>query len=196
MEKWGAFVETVKHSYRRDTWVDQPHHIEVWSEKATVLSTMRPITQEFGIMLRVCRGFGSVGMESQIGYLFEGVEQPVTVFYLGDHDPSGHCIEHDIHARAQTASGRDFEMVRLAIHSGDIAAFDLPPQKIKATDSRARGFERQFGSKAPTVELDALPVEELRRRVQEAIENLIDWDKWEPAGGNTERRTRQHRGVR
>jgi hypothetical protein len=31
---------------------------------------------------------------------------------------------------------------------------------------------------APTVELDALPVDELRRRVSDAIERLIDFDAW------------------
>jgi hypothetical protein len=92
---------------------------------------MRPITERFGVMLRACRGFGSTGMESQIGSLFEGVDKPIAVFCLGDHDPSGHDIERDIHERAQRASGKEFEMVRLAIHSEDIKIYDLPPQRIK-----------------------------------------------------------------
>ena len=50
--------------------------------------------------------------------------------------------------------------------------------RLKETDKRAAGFKRRFGAKAPTVELDALPVEELRRRVREAIEGLIDWEPW------------------
>ena len=74
---------------------------------------------------------------------------------------------------------KDFELIRLAIHPEDIRAFNLPPQKIKATDSRARGFEKRFGKKAPTVELDALPVEELRQRVRNAIEGLIDFEPWD-----------------
>ena len=173
-----GYMEAVKTSYRRDSWVDQPHYCEVWSEKATVLGSLRPITQEYGVMLRACRGFGSTGMESVIGDLFEDTDKPITVFYLGDHDPSGIDIQRDIHMRAQAASGNDFGLVRLAIHADDIAAFNLPPQKIKATDSRARGFEKRFGLRAPTIELDALPVEELRRRVQTAIRLLIDFDSW------------------
>jgi hypothetical protein len=69
-------------------------------------------------------------------------------------------------------------MIRLAIHPSDIKAFKLPPQKIKATDSRAAGFKQKFGNKAPTVELDALPVDELRHRVRNAIEGLIDFESW------------------
>jgi hypothetical protein len=45
--------------------------IDQWSEKATVLGSMLPITQELGVMLRECRGFGSTGMESQADDLFE-----------------------------------------------------------------------------------------------------------------------------
>jgi hypothetical protein len=173
-----GYMETVRRSYRRDNWQDQPNHCEVWSEKATLLGSLRPITEEYGVRLRVCHGFGSTGQESQIGDVFEGIDKPITVFYVGDHDPSGRDIQRDIHKRAQLASGRDFEMVKLAIHPADIRTFNLPPQKIKLTDSRARGFQKQFGKKAPTVELDALPVEELRRRVTEAVKNLIDFDLW------------------
>jgi hypothetical protein len=172
-------MDTVKRAYRRNNWQDQPNYCEVWSEKATVLGSLRPITQEFGVMLRACRGFGSTGMESVVGDLFEGIDKPITVFYLGDHDPSGHDIERDIHHRAQTASGKEFAMVRLAIHPADIKEFNLPPQRIKATDSRAAGFKRRFGAKAATVELDALPVAELRQRVREAIEGQIDFDLWD-----------------
>jgi hypothetical protein len=108
-------------------------------------------------------------MESQVGMLFLEIRQNITVFFLGDHDPSGHVIDHNTHRRAQAASGVDFRMVRLiAIHDEDIAAFRLPPKSIKTTDSRAASFRRRFGDNAATVELDALPVAELRRRVNPA----------------------------
>jgi hypothetical protein len=174
-----AYVETVKRAYRRDNWQDQPNYCEVWSEKGTILGATRPIADKWGVTLRVCHGFGSTGMEGQVGTLFEDIDKLITVFYLGDHDPSGHVIEQDIHKRAQRASGKDFAMVRLAIHREDIARFKLPPQKIKATDSRAASFVKRFGENAATVELDALPVAELRRRVEEAVSALVDYEQWE-----------------
>jgi hypothetical protein len=168
----------VKQAYRRDNWQTQPHYCEVWSEKATVLGSLRPLANEFGVTLRNCKGHASTGMESRIGEDFELIRKPITVFFMSDHDPSGRDIERDIYERAQQASGKQFEMIRLAIHPEDIKAFNLPPQRIKATDSRARGFKQQFGAEAATVELDALPVEELRRRVGTAIEVLIDFELW------------------
>jgi hypothetical protein len=175
------YVETVKHAYRRDNWQDQPNYCEVWSEKATILGSIRPVADELGITLRVCHGFGSTGMESQIGEFFEDLDKPITVFFLGDHDPSGRVIEEDMHRRAQTAAGVRFRMQRLAIHAADIRLFNLPPQRIKATDSRAARFRKRFGNDAATVELDALPADELRRRVHNAVHCLIDVERWERA---------------
>lgn len=177
-EDAAAYIETVKRCYRRDNWQDQLHHVEVWSEKATILGSVRPIAKEWGVTLRVCHGFASAGMEQDIGEFFEGIGKPITIFYLGDHDPSGHVIEQDLHQRVERASGRGFNMVRLAIHASDITTFNLPPQKIKATDSRAAGFQRRFGSTAPTVELDALPAAELRSRIAKAVTTLIDFETW------------------
>jgi hypothetical protein len=62
------------------------------------------------VTLRSCKGFGSTGMESQIGNLFEGINKPITIYFLGDHDPSGRVIEMDIHQRAQAASGKEFAL--------------------------------------------------------------------------------------
>jgi hypothetical protein len=173
-----GYLDTVKESYRRDNWQTQPHYVEVWSEKGTVLGSLRPLAKELGVTLRFCKGYGSMGMESRIGENFELIVKPITVFFLGDHDPSGQDLERDINKRARKASGKNFTMERLAIHPEDLRLFNLPPQKIKDKDSRAAGFKRKFGDKAPTVELDALPVDELRRRVREAIEGLIEWNSW------------------
>jgi hypothetical protein len=173
-----AYVDTVKRSYRRDNWQDQPRYCEVWSEKATIFGSIRPVAEELGITLRVLHGFGSTGMESQIGKHFENMKQDITVFYLGDHDPSGRVIPKDLHQRAQKAAGREFRMERLAIHPEDIRRFNPPPQIIKDRDANAAQFREVYGHNAPTVELDALPADELRRRVQRAVRGLIDWETW------------------
>jgi hypothetical protein len=177
-EDAAQYVEAVKRSYRRDNWQTQPHYVEVWSEKGTVLGSIRPVADELGITVRVAHGFASAGMEGQVGNLFEDIDKEITVFYIGDHDPSGHVIEQDIHRRAQIACGKEFDMIRLAIHADDIKRFKLPPQRIKESDSRSRGFKQRFGARAATVELDALPVNELRRRVRDSVIELIDRDLW------------------
>lgn len=172
------FIEAFRETYRRDFWQDQDRYVELWGEKGTVLGTLRPIASQWGLMLRVCRGFGSAAMEDQIGRLFEGIDKPITVLYVGDFDASGVLIERDMQRRVQAASGADFEMVRLAIHGEDIARFDLPPQQIKDADSRAASFRKRYGESAATVELEALPIQELKRRIEQAVGGLIDFDRW------------------
>jgi len=97
---WGdaaGYIETLRRDYRRDLWQDQPSHVEVWSEKATVLGSLRPIAYKWGITLRVAHGFGSTSMSQQIGSLFESLtDKKINILFLGDHDPSGHVIEQDI----------------------------------------------------------------------------------------------------
>jgi len=94
-----TYIETVTRAYRRDNWQDQENYCEAWSEKGTILGAIRPVAEKWGITLRVCHGFGSTGMEQQISACFAGVDKDITVFYLGDQDPSGHVIEQDIHDR-------------------------------------------------------------------------------------------------
>jgi hypothetical protein len=177
-ENASAYIDTIKRAYRRDNWQDQENHCEIWSEKATVLSSIRPLADQWGITLRTIHGFSSTGMESDTGRFFEGLQKSVTVFYLGDHDPSGRCIEEDIHRRVESSSGRRFYMVRLAIHADDIRRFNLPPQLVKETDTRAPAFRKKYGNNAATVELDALPVNELRDRIEDAVEGLLDMEAW------------------
>jgi len=58
-------------------------------------------------------------------------------------------------------------------------AGDSPTEELaRALNSRSQYLNRH-GHFAATVELDALPPLELRRRVAEAIDELIDWDAWE-----------------
>jgi hypothetical protein len=177
------YIDAVGSSYRRDNWQSQPEYCEVWSEKATILASLRPVARELGVTLRVCHGYGSCGMEMQIADHFVDLGKPIHIFYLGDHDPSGHDIERDIHAKVQRDCGFRFTMRRLAIHAADIEAFDLPPQIVKVKDSRSPSFLRKHGNSASTVELDALPADELRQRVRNAVEALIDWELWDRAIG-------------
>jgi hypothetical protein len=113
------------------------------------------------------------------------IRKPKTVFYLGDHDPSGRCIEREAAERIRKYGSGRFAIQRLAIHAEDIAKFSLPPLRVKTkrdgdyADSRAEEFIAEYGSEC--VELDALPVSELRRRIREAVEAKIERTTWNRA---------------
>ena len=48
-------MTAVKRTYLRDNGQDQPNYCEVWCKKATVLESLRSVTQDYGVMLRVSR---------------------------------------------------------------------------------------------------------------------------------------------
>jgi hypothetical protein len=170
--------EHVAKTYRRDAWQDQPLYVEVWSEKDAVVGSIEEITDRYAVPLRVTRGFSSTTVVHEVAELFQLMDKPVYVYYIGDHDPSGRAIDRDAVVRVR-GYGAEFTLTRLAIHPEDIRKFKLPPLRIKPTDSRADAFEKKYGLRC--VELDALPPTELRRRIEVAIVRHLDMPAWDRA---------------
>lgn len=144
-----AYVRVVQRAYRRDRWTDQSEWIEVWSEKGTIRGTLAPVLQEYGITFRVMHGYGSATAIKQAALDSLDGDKLLTVFYLGDWDPSGlHMSEVDLPARFNEYGGA-FELIRLALCETDLTAalpsFDVDTKGPTATskgDSRYRWFCR------------------------------------------------------
>jgi hypothetical protein len=180
-----GYARTVKHSYHKDYWAMQPRYCEIWAEKDAIVGSIEDLTRDLGVTLRVGRGFLSATRVNDIAQHFAYIVKPKTVFYLGDHDPSGQEIETTAFAKVRArweairADDTDLEIRRLAIHKSDIKLYNLPPLKIKDTDSRAVKFRKTHGARC--VELDALPPTALRHRIKEAVEGQLDWGLWQHA---------------
>jgi hypothetical protein len=175
----GQFIEAMQSIYRKDYWKLQPKYVEIWTEKDAIVGSIQATTNELGVTVRVTRGFSSTTKVHEVAEHFASVGKPITVFYLGDHDPSGRLIEADMQARVHEHGSGAFTMRRLAIHAGDIRKFKLPPLRVKPSDSRADAFVKRYSDKC--VELDALPPRELRQRIQDAVEDLQDREIWDRA---------------
>src|SRR6266478_4366827 len=173
------YLKAVSCSYHKDYWQSQPYYCEVWVEKDAIVGCIQDTTDELGVKVRVGRGFQSTTRAHEIAEHFDTIRKPIKVFYLGDHDPSGRMIELDLYGRISRYAHSHFLLKRLAIFQRDIEKYNLPPLRVKHSDSRARGFVAEHGGEC--VELDALPPEELRSRVRRAIENLIDRKQWDRA---------------
>ena len=68
--------------------------------------------------------------------------------------------------------GTSPQIEKVAITKKDIIDYQLPPDVTKPTDTRRAGFVATCGDNA--VELDALPVQVLRKRIREAVERYVD----------------------
>jgi hypothetical protein len=175
------YAAVVKRAYRLDYWENQPWHCELWTEKDAIIGSIAGVTDELGVGVYVARGYTSTTKAHEAAQRLRLTPKPIHIFYLGDHDSSGDQMQEDIQRRVEEYMGREILMERLAIFPADIRTYKLPPQRIKDTDTRAARFRAKYGKEAPCVELDALPVTELRRRIQTAVEGLIDRDAWNRA---------------
>jgi hypothetical protein len=187
LSQLGDVLEKTLLGYRRDYWQDQPHHLEIWCEKDAVTGSIDEVREEYGLTVEAIRGFNSTSnIVTAATRLLQKKQEgkKITIFYLGDWDPSGKDIERDLNDRLHKyhLGGivlDDIELRRLAIFQSDITKFKLPPLKVKPNDPRANGFLGKHGDRA--VELDALPPTELRARLKDAIEDVIDHDAWDRA---------------
>jgi hypothetical protein len=172
------YAKTVARAYHKDYWETQPNYVEIWTEKDSIIGSIEAVTDELGVTVRVGRGFLSTTRAHEIAEHFVSIDKPIYVFYLGDFDPSGVAIEADASTRIRS-HGAFFKIERLAIEQSDIDEFNLPPLRVKDSDTRSASFRRKHGEEC--VELDALPVEELRRRIREAVSDCMDEELWNRA---------------
>lgn len=176
-----AYVETVKRSYRRDRWTDQPCRIEVWSEKGTVRGTLAPVLHEYGVPFRVMHGYGSATAVHDVAVQSAGSEKPTVALYVGDWDPSGlHMSEVDLPTRIPQYGG-DVLIARIALTRRQIEVGDLPffEAETKKGDSRFEWFVKRYGRRC--WELDALNPTTLRDAVEAAIWSRLDLPIWRRA---------------
>jgi hypothetical protein len=171
------YLDTVKRAYRRDRWSTQPDWMEVWSEKGTIRGTLAPVLNEFGLTFRVMHGYGSTTVVHEVAQETIHADRLLTVFYVGDWDPSGlHMSEIDLPRRLDKYGGA-VDIRRLALTKADIDREKLPSFPAKTTDKRFRWFQSTYGTFA--WELDSLNPVILREHLRAAIEARLDRDAWD-----------------
>jgi hypothetical protein len=153
--------------YRRDLWRDAEEIVEVWLEKDALKGVISPVTKQWRVDLMVCRGYPSLSYLHEAAEYANAVGKPLTIYYLGDYDPSGQDIPRMIEERLEEF-GVDFTLELLAVTTEQIANWDLPSRPTNPTDTRSKGFAVQ------SVELDAIEPPALRALVHHAIAPHVD----------------------
>src|SRR5215213_1784465 len=169
-----GFVEDVRDNYYRDPWQDQSGYVEVWLEKDALSGVFMDVLGEYRATLNVGRGYDGWTSIKRAADRYRGRGQEgidTTVLYFGDFDPSGEDMHRSLQERFATL-GVYPEMPKVALTHEDAQV--LPGDVTKADDSRAAAFVAKYGDLA--VELDALPVGELRSRIQQGVEAWMDMD--------------------
>jgi hypothetical protein len=169
-------LENTAECYRKNLWASQPYYIEVWCEKDAVNSFLLDAADPFGIQTFPCRGFASLSSLADAAKTFRRAQdagKKVRVLYFGDHDPSGRLIDR----AAQRTLGDDFGVLvdfkRIAVTEEQIQSLNLPTRPVKATDTRAKGWE------GGCVEIDTIRPSVLRQMVEREITSLLDQREWQ-----------------
>lgn len=177
-----SIIRVAVDQYRKDYWAMQPRRVEVWSEKGTVRGTVAPILKKYGVTFMVMHGYGSATSLNTIAERTQASDKPMTVFYIGDHDPSGrHMSDVDLPERLARYGGKA-KIVRLALDDSDVGADSkLPgfPAADKTNDSRHKWFTSLYGQNC--WEVDALSPPVMRDRLEAAIQSVLDMDAWKHA---------------
>ena len=104
------FADTVKQAYRKDYWANLPEYVEIIVEKDTVAGRVASVTREYDVPLHPIRGYSSTSYAWSIAQGWADIKKPITIYYIGDHDPSGRDLERNIHDKLARYSKRDFEL--------------------------------------------------------------------------------------
>lgn len=161
-------------NYRRSLWDTQPVYIELWVEKDALAGIFRPITEEFDVPLYVARGFASETYIQTAAEQIKEIGKLTYVYHFGDYDPSGRGAAEHI-ARQMREFGAQFEFIEAAVTEQQIFEMQLPTRPTKDSDSRTPKWKA--AGKGDSVELDAIPPQELRRMVRAVIEQHIDHEQ-------------------
>ena len=170
--------------YNRHFWLDQKKHVQIMVEKDALVGTIEPVTEAYGVQINVLKGQASITFVYEVAEKFkslarqwkaDGKQKVIHAFYLGDHDPAGLLIEDSFKWRVESHF-KDLEVPivweRIAITEDDFNDPRFRALSVKNKDVSAPEYVRKYGNRC--VEVDAIPPNEMRERVKQAIEDCID----------------------
>lgn len=178
------YTKGIHYRYGEDIWRDQPKYCEVWLEKDALIGVAERACREWRVPFFACRGYNSQTSLYDAGKRLEHqsrvLGKEVTIFHLGDHDPSGQDMTRDNEARLQMFSRMyDLNFTRIALNEDQIKKYNPPPMPAKEQDSRYDGYVAKFGEDA--WELDALEPSIIVDLISEAVQTVVDQDLFDAA---------------
>ena len=164
-----SMLDITASAYRRALWTDQEDYVEIWLEKEALSGVIYSETDHWDVPLMVTRGYPSLTFLHEAAEAIAAEERPVYIYYLGDWDPSGLDIARNVQERLEEfAPYAEIHFERIAVTPEQIEEWNLPTRPTKQTDTRSRGFS------GASIELDAIPPDNLRQLVTIEIEWHVD----------------------
>lgn len=180
-------VRSCSHWYMEDIWASQETYCEVWVEKEALVGVIEPVCEKLRVPFFACRGYTSQSEAWRAGQrLIDEINsgKEVTIFHLGDHDPSGIDMTRDNDDRlamfiAPDADPGSITVKRLALNIDQVKKHRPPPNPVKFTDSRVGNYVALHGNSS--WELDALDPKIIGELIRDNVQDIIDQDAWDIA---------------
>jgi len=166
--------------YRRDLTQSQPAYLEVFAEKLTVESIIRPICAEYGLPYMIGRGFPSIDARHELAQRFRASgKNRMILLILTDYDPDGEGIATSlVGSLREDFNLRHVEAVKVALTHQQVEDFQLPYAfDAKPSSARYADFVEKYGPHA--WELEAIEATDLQDILRSSIEAVIDQDLFE-----------------
>ena len=180
--QWGSPEEILRvaaKQFRIDRWEDQDVFVMVMVEKQALEGILLPVCKRLDIGFVANKGYSSSSMMYEIGDILAGMQdqnRDSHIIYLGDHDPSGLDMSRDVEDRLEMFSETIVEVHRVALNMDQVIKFNPPENPTKLSDSRAEAYILEHGESS--WELDALEPKILIKLIEDTVDDLIDWDKY------------------
>lgn len=176
-------LERIAEFYRRDLWETQPVTCEVWVESDSIAGVLDSTTRSLGCGLYFCRGQAPKTLAYSAAQEYVALAKPVSILYVGDHDPSGRAIARSLEERLRRyAPDVDIAFRQLAVTPQQIDELALVGHASKRSDVNFPGYEEwcdQHGlNEGLAWEVEAIAPPTLRGLVHEAIVGHIDVRQW------------------
>lgn len=171
-------IDAMAKWYLIDTWEGQKYRPEVWVEKDAMEGIVGTICKKLDVQFFSCRGYSSItSLHENAQELKKKVQKGIipVVFHVGDHDPSGMDMTRNIEEQLRLFMkpfGKHLKFKRLALNMDQVEEFNPPPNPVKLTDKRSKGYSEIYGDSC--WELDALDPPELDAIITKAVLKYAD----------------------
>lgn len=170
-------LRSAANQFSINPWTDMDTYCEIWVEKDALIDIVEQASQHRGVNCLSCRGYVSQStMWEAAQRLINKADKKITIFHLGDHDPSGIDMSRDMGDRLELF-GADVEFKRIALNWDQVRSYSPPPNPTKLTDSRSSTYIDQFGYEC--WELDALEPAIISDLIDESILSVMDMDVYD-----------------
>lgn len=176
---------TIGEHYRKELWKTQEYYIEVWIEKDTLTEIVSNIARQYRALTFPAGGQSSFTKVKEGALrIIAHPNEKKKILYLGDFDPHGHKIEERLKRDVNRYSESDVEIEwkPIGINLEQAKRLGLKPNLIEEKEEKdkskiVKDWEAIHGE--DKWEIDALPIPELEKLVEEEILKCItDTDTW------------------